>query len=289
MAADAVDATPTVGWVGLGRIGGPMARRVAEAGLPLRVWARRPETLDAWRSLPGVTIVDRLEALAEGCDAIATAVGGPDDVQAMHAALMPAARPGTVFIELSTATPATARASAERAARHGHRLVDGPVTGGVSGARQGTLTCFAGGPPEALAQAEPVLRCFAARIVACGAPGDGYRTKLINQTLMAGALMGLVDAARMTRAAGVDVPWLLQALTGASGQSALLQGYLPRMVGQDTVSSFSLGLLLKDLRLARAACDDWGIPAPLLDAAIAAVGAAVQRHGPDAGMQALAF
>jgi len=288
--------TPSrVGWIGLGRIGAPMAERVAAAGWPMGLWVRRPQAASTvaspllGRGAAGARWHDSPAELVRGSDIVCTIVTGPEDVMALHAELMPLARPGTLFIDLTTATPATARAAAQRAHAHGLQSLDAPVTGGVAGAVRGTLTCFVGGEAAALERARPLLGAFAQRLVACGGAGSGYRTKLINQTMVAGVMMGLADGARLARAAGLTAAELQPALASGTAGSFLLESYLPRMMGGEGPVTFTLALLLKDLRLARAEAQSLGLAAPLLDAAIAAADAALQRHGPEAGVQALAL
>ncbi|MEN9630876.1 MAG: hypothetical protein RJA10_4104 [Pseudomonadota bacterium] len=289
-AATAASLSPVagrVGWVGVGRIGAPMAQRVRAAGFELAVWARRREAaaglLDA-----GAIWCDDPATLARGCDTVCTCVAGPDDVLGLHRTMMAAARPGTLFIDHSTAAPATAVESARIAAGLGLTTLDAPVTGGVAGAARGTLTTFVGGDPAALARARPLLQAFSARIAPCGPHGAGYRVKLVNQTLMVGSLLAVADAAMVARAAGLDGPDLKEALAGGSGGSALFDSYFLRMMAPEGPATFSLGLLLKDLRLARDEAMSLGAPTRLLDAALAAVEVACQRHGPDAGLQMLA-
>ncbi len=279
--------TPRVGWIGLGRIGAPMAERVLAAGAPLALWARRGEAARALVDR-GAAWHDALEPLAAASDIVVTVVTGPHDVQSLHARLMPAARPGTLFVDLSTATPHTAEAAGALARRHGHAVLDAPVTGGVAGAQRGSLTAFVGGEPLSVERARSLLQAFCSRVVACGPSGSGYRTKLINQTLVAGVLMGLADGARQARAAGLDGAMLQEALGSGTAGGFLFDSYFARMLGLQGPVSFTLGLLLKDLRLAREQAATLAQPAPLLDAAVATVAAAVERHGADAGVQALA-
>jgi 3-hydroxyisobutyrate dehydrogenase-like beta-hydroxyacid dehydrogenase len=276
-----------VGWVGVGHIGAPMAQRVRAAGFELAVWARRRE---AAAELLGAGAIwcDDPATLARSCDTVCTCVGGPDDVLGLHRTMMAAARPGTLFIDHSTAAPGTAGESARIASGVGVATLDAPVTGGVAGATRGTLTTFVGGDPAALARARPLLQAFSARIAPCGPHGAGYRVKLVNQTLMVGSLLAVADAAMLARAAGLDGPTLKDALAGGSGSSALFDSYFLRMMAPEGPASFSLGLLLKDLRLARDEALSLGSPTRLLDAALAAVDAACQRHGLDAGLQMLA-
>lgn len=279
--------TGPVGWIGVGRIGLPMARRVLEAGFELRVWARRRASASALLDA-GATWCDDPQELARQCDTVCTCVGGPDDVLGLHQQLMPAARPDTLFIDHSTASPATATASARIASGVGVQVLDAPVTGGVAGATRGTLTTFVGGDTAALERARPLLQAFSARIAACGAAGAGYHVKLINQTLMAGALLAVADAAMLARTAGLDAATLKDVLAGGSGSSAQFDNYWQRMVASEGPVSFSLGLLRKDLRLALDEAQSLGTPARSLDAVLAAVDAACRRHGTDAGVQMLA-
>ena len=276
-----------VGWIGLGRIGLPMAQRVLGAGWPLHVWARRREAAAAVLAA-GATWADTPEQLARSCNTLCTVVGGPDDVLTLHDRLIPQAQPGTVFIDCSTAAVHTAQASQQCAGVHGVHSVDAPVTGGVAGAEQGTLTCFVGGTENALQRATPLLQTFCKRIVHCGPAGSGYRTKLVNQTLVAGTLLGLADAAQLARASGLPAQVLLDTVASGTAASFLLPSYLPRMMSGSGPITFTLGLLRKDLRLALGEAQQLGLQPRLLQAACLAVDDACQRHGSEAGVQMLA-
>ena len=275
-----------VGWIGLGHIGLPMARRVHAAGFELWLWSRQPAAPD---DLPvaGARRVQDLAELAAACDVVCSCVSGPEDVLELQQRMQPAARPGTLFIDLSTAAPGNGRHCAQTAQTLGLHFVDAPVTGGVAGADRGTLTAFAGGSAAALDAARPVLQAFCQRIVPCGPAGNGYQVKLVNQVLMVGSLLAVADAAQLARAAGLDGPALKEPLSGGTGGSFLFDAYWLRMLAPEGPASFSLGLLLKDLRLARDEALNLRTPTRLLDAAVAAVDAALRRHGPDAGLQML--
>jgi 3-hydroxyisobutyrate dehydrogenase-like beta-hydroxyacid dehydrogenase len=285
---------PRVGWIGLGRLGRPMAARVAAAGWPLAVWARQPEAAAAWRAgLPAplrdsVAVCATPAALAAQADIVGTVVAGPEDVAALHEQLMPAARPGTLFIEMSTVAPRNGVEAQARATRHGLMSVEAPLTGGVAGAERGTLTAFVAGEPGAVARAEPLLRLFCQRLVPCGAAGQGYRHKLVNQTLVAGTVLALADGARMARAAGIAPEGVKAALASGTAASAQLEAYWGRMAGLDGPVTFTLGLLHKDVVLARDEARALGLQAPLLDAAVAVLAQAIATHGAGAGVQRLA-
>lgn len=280
-------AKPSVGWIGVGRIGLPMARRVLLAGHPLRVWARHRDQA-ASLVAEGATWSESPEALARDSAIVATIVRGSDDVLALYRRMLPAAEPPTVFVDLTTAAPACARATCEWAAHTGIGTLDAPVTGGVAGATQGKLTAFAGGDASVLERVRPVLEAFCSRIVPCGGAGAGYRMKLVNQTIVAGVLAGLANGAALARAAGFDAATVQNALGTGTASGALFDSYLARMLPVGGAATFTLGMLGKDLALARAEASAQGNDTVFVDTVLAAVDAARTRHGDDAGVQYLA-
>ena len=277
-----------VGWIGLGRMGRPMALRALGAGLPVTVWARDPAQAAVLQQAGAQTAVDPV-ALVRDSDLLCTVVGGSDDVQSLLKAMLPSARAGTVFVDASTAAPGIAVALGALAREHGVSLIDAPVTGGVAGAARGALTVFVGGEAAAIERARPLLAAFGQHIVPCGGAGSGYRMKLINQTMMAGALLGLADGSRLARAMGLQGPALSAALSHGTAASTMQAAYLERMLNGAGAVTFTLALLHKDLLLARDEAAALGVSAPLLDAAIASVDTAIGRHGPAAGAQVLAL
>lgn len=278
---------PRIGWVGLGRIGEPMAQRVVAAGWPLQVWARQPAATQSLLAA-GAEVCTGLEALARTSDIVFTIVGGPADVSELLQTMLPQARPGTVFIDMSTASSLRASPLRKEALARGLHLLDAPVTGGVAGAQRGRLTCFVGGDAEALERARPVLAAFSQHVVPCGPWGSGYRMKLINQTLVAGTLMGLADGARLARAMNLPVAAVPDALARGTAGGLLLESYWARMQQVDGPTTFTLGLLLKDLQLVQEEAEQLDLPLPQVQATLAAVQAACARHGAQAGVQMLA-
>jgi 3-hydroxyisobutyrate dehydrogenase-like beta-hydroxyacid dehydrogenase len=280
--------TPScIGWIGLGRIGLPMARRLLGAGHALRVWSRRPEAAQAL-VVEGAVAVAGPEALARQCDVVCTIVGGPDDVLSLYRRMLPCARPGAIFLEMTTASPATAARMQAPAAQAGVCVLDCPVTGGVAGAQQGQLTHFAGGDADALARSRPLLQTLATRVVHCGASGSGYRMKLINQTIVAGVLLGLADGAALARAAGFGGGEIAAALGAGTASGRLFDAYIERMVDGAGATTFTLALLRKDLQLAREDALALRSSTRLVDFALDCVAQAVGRFGTDAGVQCLA-
>jgi 3-hydroxyisobutyrate dehydrogenase-like beta-hydroxyacid dehydrogenase len=278
---------PTVGWIGLGNIGAPMAQRVLEAGYPLRVWARKRHAAQVLVDR-GAASSSSPEALAQQSDVLVTIVGGPDDVLEVHRKLLANARTDTPVLEMSTASPATATALQALAEPAHARVLDCPVTGGVAGARQGKLTSFVGGDADVLARCRPLLAALSHRIVHCGGPGAGYRMKLVNQTMIAGVLLGLAEGSALARNAGFDAALVKEALGEGTAAGVLFHSYLARMIDVGGDVTFTLGMFAKDLRLAREEAMRSSASAPLLDCAIGAVDRACARFGAQAGVQTLA-
>jgi 3-hydroxyisobutyrate dehydrogenase-like beta-hydroxyacid dehydrogenase len=278
---------PAVGWIGVGNIGAPMAQRVAAAGYPLRVWARNKSAADplvargaAWRASP--------EALAAECELLVTIVGGPADVLEVHERLLRAVRTDIVVLEMSTASPATAAALQKLAAPTHAQILDCPVTGGVAGAREGKLTSFVGGDAGALARCRPLLETFCRRIVHCGGPGSGYRMKLVNQTMIAGILLGLANGSSLARDSGFDVSLVEEALAEGTASGVLFRSYLARMMQPPGEVTFTLGMLRKDLALARDEMLLRVADPRFVDFALGEVDRACARFGERAGVQQLA-
>lgn len=276
-----------IGWIGLGRIGEPMALRLRAAGWPLRVWARQAAATQSLLDAGAERCASPAE-LAQSCDIVFTILGGPADVQAVLGGMLPAARPGTVFVDMTTASALQAAPLRKAADTYQLGLLDAPVTGGVAGAKRGALTSFVGGDPQALEGVRPLLQAFSQRIVACGDWGSGYRMKLLNQTLVAGTLMGLADGARLARALGLPSQAVPEALALGTAGGPLFESYWERMHSAAGSITFSLGLLRKDLQLVAEEAAHLGLPLPQIQATLAAVERACKQHGEQAGVQALA-
>lgn len=209
---------PTVGFVGLGSQGGPMARRIAEAGFPLLLWARRPETLTSFADTTAKTSND-LTDLGRRSDILAICVFDDAGVRDVVDAVLPAMRSGTYLVIHSTVHPDTCKTLAGQAAARGVALIDAPVSGGGAGAAAGTLTVMAGGDAAAIETVRPVLKTFAGLIAHLGGVGSGQLAKLVNNNLMA-ANMALADAALATAATlQIDRAAFIELVKASSGRS----------------------------------------------------------------------
>jgi 3-hydroxyisobutyrate dehydrogenase len=234
------------GFIGLGSQGGPMARRMVEAGYRLTLWARRPEALEPFRD----TTAEHAASIAElGANADHVGICVVDDagVREVCADLIPAMRAGGRIVIHSTVHPQTCIDLAAAASSHGLALIDAPVSGGGQGAAAGTLTVMAGGEVEAVAAARPVFATFASVIVHLGGVGAGQSAKLVNNALMAAHVALGWNALEAGAALGIDRAALTELVKVSSGRSYGFEvaARLPRP------NAFAHGarLLAKDVRL----------------------------------------
>jgi 3-hydroxyisobutyrate dehydrogenase-like beta-hydroxyacid dehydrogenase len=242
-----------IGFIGLGSQGGPMAARIARAGMPLTVWARRPEALAPFTAL-GAVAAASVADLGAVCDHVGVCVVNDADVFAVCDLLIPAMRPGGRIAIHSTILPESVIALAERAAAAGLELIDAPVSGGGPAAEAGTLTVMCGASAAAFAAAHPVFATFGKTIVRLGEVGAGQRAKIINNALLA-ANMGLADAAlNAGQALGIERAALAALIRDSSGRSYGFEiaARLP------TPAAFAIGapLLVKDVGLLSAILPD---------------------------------
>jgi 3-hydroxyisobutyrate dehydrogenase len=244
------DVTATIGFFGIGAMGFAMAGRLARAGYAVAVSDPATGRADAWR--------ERFGAASHMPDAAEIIITCVSDAAALDALLLgrdglvASARPGTLFIDHTTASPVLARQVAAAAAARSADALDAPVSGGGNGAELGTLSVMAGGTVATLARAEPLLACYASRVTHLGASGAGQLAKLANQVAIAGAVRGLAEALALADAAGLDGQALLRALAAGTAGSVQLDR-LAATIGEHPRSfAQRYGWLRKDLDLALA-------------------------------------
>ncbi len=239
----------TVGFIGLGSQGGPMAHRIVDAGMDLVVWARRPEVLAAYEA-KGASSAPSVIELARLCDHVGVCVVNDADVDEICADLIPFLKPGSRIAIHSTILPEScARLDRECAAR-GIGLIDAPVSGGQPAAEAGTLTVMCGAQPDQFAAARPVFETFGKLIVLLGKPGAGQRAKIVNNALLA-ANMGLAMAAcEAATAMGIDARAFGELVGQSSGRSYGFEIFA--RLPSPTAFAHGAPLLVKDVGLLKA-------------------------------------
>lgn len=236
----------SLGFIGLGSQGAPMARRQLEAGYPLVLWARRPETLAPFADTPARS-VDSIAELGAQVEHVGICVVDDDGVAQVCRELIPAMRPGGRIAIHSTVHPDLCRTLAQEASARGIALIDAPVSGGGGGAAAGTLTVMVGGEESAVNAARPVFETFAGLIVHLGDVGAGQMAKLVNNALMAVHVAIAQQGLDAAAALGLDRDALIELVKVSSGRSFGFE-VCSRM---PTPKAFrhGAGLLAKDVRL----------------------------------------
>src|SRR3954471_22536146 len=253
-----------IAFVGCGRMGGPMARRLLDAGHAVRAYDVVERALEAVVAA-GAQGATSPEDAARGAEGVVTmlpdplivgrAANGPDGVLA-------GLGDGALWLEMSSSRPATTKALADAAAERGAALLDAPVSGGVAGAEGGSLTIMLGGPAALVARARPLLEVLGDSLVHVGDnPGDGDAAKTINNMLSATNLAAAAEALAMGLRAGLDPERLVDCVNGGTGASNAMEKKVGGQVLTGKFASrFTLGQYLKDLGIARGLADDHRVP-----------------------------
>jgi len=254
-----------VGFIGTGTIGGPMAKRLLEAGHALVV-CDRVESATAPLVAAGAKRAASPREVAAGCRVVFTSLPGPAQVDDVASGLLEGARPGDVHVDLSTSAFDAVRALAAREAAAGVSLVDAPVSGGVMGATQGTLTVMASGDRAAFDRVEPLLGAFAKNVFYLGESGNGTLTKLVNNAIfLCGGLL-VQETFALAAKAGLDTGRLLEVVQKSSG--AAYAGLAKLLLGRGFDNAFfQLALAEKDVGLALASARALDVPMPVIEAA----------------------
>lgn len=242
-----------IGFIGLGVMGGPMARHLAAAGHEVAVYNRTASKAQAWVAANGGRITASPAQAADGAEAVFTCVGNDDDLEAVT--LSPdgafgALASGALFVDHTTVSVRIARRLAEEGAARGVHVVDAPVSGGQAGAEAGTLAAMCGGSAEAMGIAAPLMEAYAKRIVHIGPAGSGQAAKMANQLAIAGVLGGLAEAVAFTKAAGLDADKVLEAISGGAAMSWQMVNRWPTMIRGEFDFGFAVDWMRKDLGLA---------------------------------------
>lgn len=243
-----------VGFLGLGHMGAPMAANLVKAGYEVLAYDPVPAAQEQART-DGATVVAAAEAAA--APIVITMLPNGKLVLDVYAELLPAAAPGTLFIDCSTIDVADAKSAAVLAIGAGHRALDAPVSGGVAGAAAGTLTFMVGGGAEDFAAALPVLEVMGGKVVHCGGSGVGQAAKICNNMLLGISMIGLSEALVLGEKLGLSHQSFFDVVSTASGQSWALTNYCPvpgpvptSPANNDYQPGFATALMAKDLGLA---------------------------------------
>jgi 3-hydroxyisobutyrate dehydrogenase len=250
------------GIIGLGAMGAPMARNLHRAGHLATFWNRTPETAAALVGELGMEPAADPRALAAQCRVIILSVSADTDVLEVIDALTPGLQPGGVVIDTSTVSRETARAAAGRVQAAGGDFIDAPVSGGIEGARNGTLAMMAGGAVEVLERVRPVLKSVAGRIEHMGPVGAGQATKAVNQVMAAGINQAVTEALAFAEALELPLDKVIDVVGSGAAGNWFLTHRGPTMARGTFDPGFRVALHRKDLAICKqmAAQFDVGLP-----------------------------
>ncbi len=257
-------APSVVGFVGLGAMGDPMARRLLAAGFQERVYDIRPGAVAAL-SDAGATAAQSPADAARGAAFVITML--PDTPQVEEALNGPegifgALEVGATFIDMSTVSPIATRRLAEAIEARGARALDAPVSGGVAGAQDGRLSIMVGGSLVAFEHAKPVFEALGTTITHVGGAGAGQAAKLCNQVVVAMNIQAICEGFSLGAGLGLDLETLRKVLAGGAAGSWMMDNLAPKMIAGDASAGFRIDLQLKDLRLALESSQSQGVPLP---------------------------
>ena len=255
----------TVGFVGLGAMGAPMARNLVARGFAVRGYDMQPAALEALAAAGGTAATSAADA-ARGADALVLMVVNAAQAEQVlfTDGALDALAPEGVAILMATCPPSQVETLAARVLATGRRFLDAPVSGGVDGAKAESLTIMAAGPAETFRAAEPVLNAMGGKIFHVGErPGQGAVVKTVNQLLCGVHIAVVAEAFALAGKVGVDLNILLDIMSGSAASSWMLKDRGPRMLRDDPEVTSAVDIFVKDLGIVLDAGRDTKVALPL--------------------------
>ena len=258
-----------VSFIGLGVMGGAIARHIATAGHRLTIYNRSPGRIERWQQAnPGLAtrVASSPADASHDADFVITCVGNDDDLAEVvlgPQGVFTALRKGGTFIDHTTVSAGIARQVAVEARDKEVHCVDAPMTGSQIGAEKGTLTLMCGGRADAIEAASPIMEAYTSRIVHIGKAGAGQLAKMVNQICIAGIVAGLAEAVRFAQAAHLDTDKVYEAISGGAAQSWQMDNRMKTMVADEFDFGFAIDWMRKDLGLAMDEGRGLGVSLPI--------------------------
>lgn len=241
-----------IGFIGTGVMGSSMVRHLLKAKHTVHVY-NRTKTKAMPLTKEGAIWQDTPTAIAQAADVIFTIVGYPADVEEVYfgeEGIFKGLSAGKIVVDMTTSTPALAVQIAKEAKKVGVAALDAPVSGGDLGAKNGTLTVMVGGEQTAFNTLKPVFDTFSGDLRLFGEAGSGQHTKMVNQIMVAGTMIGLSEMLVYAKAAGLDLEEVVKTVNGGAAQNWSLGNYAPRIIKEDYSPGFFVKHFVKDLKIA---------------------------------------
>ena len=276
-----------IGFIGIGIMGRGMAANLVKAGFELTVYTRRKEKIEDFLQQTGVQWAESPAKCAMGQEAVITMVGYPKDVEDVYFGengILSGAEQGAFLIDMTTTDPRLSLRIAEAGREKNLHVLDAPVSGGDTGAREGTLSIMVGGNEADFAASLPLFRAMGKTIVYEGGHGAGQHTKMANQIAIAGALAGVCEAVAYGERVGLDTAKMLESIENGAAGSFQMRANGPKMINGDDAPGFFLKHFVKDMRIALEQSAD---PLPILEQVLK-MNEALEKEGlGDCGTQAM--
>ncbi len=241
-----------IGWIGTGVMGVSMCGHVLDAGYRVTVFNRTRAKAQPLVDR-GAAWADSAGAVAEASDVVFTMVGFPPDVREVYFSdhgILRAVRPGAVLVDMTTTEPTLAREIADAARSRDAQAIDAPVSGGDVGARNKTLSIMIGGEAGPVAAVQPLLRILGSNIVHQGGPGAGQHTKMCNQIVIAGTMVGVCESLLYGHRAGLELETMLGSIRSGAAGCWTLENLAPRILKRNFDPGFIVEHFIKDMGIA---------------------------------------
>jgi 3-hydroxyisobutyrate dehydrogenase len=252
----------SVGFIGVGNMGNPMASNVLKAGFPMIVYDRNPQAMENLLQA-GARRAASAREVVEASEIVLTSLPASPDVETVYLepeGLVASAKPGAILIDLSSVLPSTPRKIEPRARARGVHFLEAPVSGGVSGARAATLAIMVGGDPEILTRAQPVLRAIGPNIFHVGPVGAGNTVKAINNMLASVNALAMMEGVALGVKAGLDPMTIYEVVKASSGGSKALERIPNSLIPRQFEPGFKVQLMNKDLETFNSIAKELHVP-----------------------------
>lgn len=278
-----------IGFIGVGIMGKSMVRNLMKAGYELHIYARTKAKVEDVIS-EGAVFHGTIAECVSDCDAVITIVGFPPDVEEVYfdaGNILASAKEGAYLIDMTTTSPQLAEKIYEEGKKKGFHVLDAPVTGGDTGAREGTLAILVGGDKEDFETCRELFEAMGTNINYQGKAGCGQHCKLANQIMIAGTMSGVCEALTYAQAKGLDLETFYRSVaTGAAG-SKQFDAFAPKIIGGDFAPGFYMKHFIKDMTLALIEANRSGLDLGVLSQVLANYEELQEEGMGDLGTQAL--
>jgi 3-hydroxyisobutyrate dehydrogenase len=253
-----------IGWIGTGVMGASMCGHLMRAGFAATVSNRSKAKAESLLAA-GARWAESPKTVAAASDVIFTMVGYPADVRQVILGpdgVLAGCKPGSIIVDMTTSEPSLAMEVFDAAAKQGVHAVDAPVSGGDVGAREARLSIMIGGEPEVVEALQPCWQAMGKTFVRQGGPGAGQHTKMVNQVLIAGNMVGVCEGLLYAHKAGLDLETVMQSVASGAAGSWSLSNLGPRIIANNFDPGFFVEHFLKDLGIALAEAKRMGLCLP---------------------------